>query len=148
MALSTPGYGYGYNVYNRFRNERFPTDPRASSPGAGPSALGPTPRFRPSAPQRGGESSRFYGSRNPKSGVLTTGWGVKRPKLLSFRRFTSKWLPPAGGRGLLQPNPAYMGGAGDFNPEDASSRGFGRMPGMGTYGSYAVRGLPFMRPTL
>lgn len=132
MALNAPGYGYDYGVYNRFRNERFQTDPRAFSSGAGPSRLGPTPRFRPSTPQRGGLSSRFYGSRDPKSGVLTTGFGVNRPKLLSFRRFTSKWMSPPGGRGLLQPNPTYMGGAGGFDPSQAAGRGFGRMPGMGT----------------
>ena len=54
------------------------------------------------------------------------GYGASNPKLLSYRRFTSKWMSPPGGRGLLQPNPSYMGGAGRFDPYEAASRGFGR----------------------
>ncbi len=145
MALMSKGYGYDYNRYNRFRSERFPSEPQSFSSGAGPSKLGPTPRFRPSAPQRGGLSSRFYGSRT-REGVLSTGFGSSRPKLLSMRRVTSKWLPPSRGRGLLQPNPSYMGGAGGFDYRQASRMGMGRMPRLGTYGSQAD--MPFMRPTV
>ena len=90
-------------------------------------------------------SERFYGNRTPQ-GILSTGFGATRPKLLSMRRFTSRWLSPSEpgspSRGLLRPNPLYETGT-----TVGWGRGFGG-PGMGTYSSYAARNLPFMRSTI
>lgn len=84
--------------------------------------------------RRPSTSEMFYGNRTPE-GILQTGFGQSRPKLLSFRNFTSKWVP--GRSGLLVPNPSYMGGAGSFSPSYASQLGFGRFPRYTNWGNLA-----------
>jgi len=92
---------------------------------------GPTggARFTQRARLRPSLSQQIYGSRT-REGNLQTGFGLNRPKLLSFRRFTSRWLSPSSpGRpapGGLRQNPLYSGGGGES---------FGGGPGFG--GTYA-----------
>jgi hypothetical protein len=144
-AQGTGSGAYDQQLVSRFRSERFPTAPQSFASGAGPSRISkPVQRFPFSRPPQAGESSRFYGSQNPKSGVFETGWGVKRPKLLSMRRFTSRWQSPSSpGRpafGGLTQNPMYSG---------SGAEGFGRGPGFGGTYSFGQRtGLPGYRSTV
>ena len=73
----------------------------------------------PSSPRRRSRYKQF----NPTG----RSYGSDNPKRLSYRRFTSKWLSQPG-KGLLQPNPYYMGGSGDFDYASATRMGMGQMP--------------------
>lgn len=118
---------------------------RRSIEGAGRRAWGrtgpPPSRLSPSL------SNRMYGDRVPGTNILSTGFGSKRPKLLSMRRFTSRWLSPSSpGRpalGGLTQNPLWSGSGG----ED-----FGRGPGFGggggTYSFGQRTGRPGFRATV
>lgn len=151
--------GSGFDRYNAWKSQQFPSTPTSFSrtttgppsrtratEGYGGSAAGRDPTTRLAAVRRSIDAAgkRFWG----KSGVppSTGGGGGRRsrfeqfnptgrpyghgnPKRLSYRRFTSKWISPPGGRGLLQPNPSYMGGSGRFDAGQASRMGMGRMPG-------------------
>jgi len=123
----TPGYVGDRDVWSA----GIRSGPQPS--GAGPSKLGPTPRFTQRTSIRPGLSSTFYGGRT-REGNLQTGFGSTRPKLLSFRRFTSRWLSPSQpGRpafGGLTQNPLYGGGGGES---------FGRGPGFGGTYSFGQR---------
>ena len=79
----------------------------------------------PSTGGGGGRRSRFQ-QFNPTGRP----YGAGNPKRLSYRRFTSKWISGGPGR-LIQPNPSYRGGSGEFDTEQESRMGMGRMPGMG-----------------